>query len=701
MRPAAFRWRFHSMALVILAITVGVLVAVLIFLGAPASPAGAEAVPLAVSVDRSFSLVNQPVTVTIAGQLSQSLSGASLVALVKGPIEAAQVGQTAIDAPPVAQFTRVLGTVAGVADVAASTATPGAGTSAEFAAGALNATVTVPAGTPPAPGAYLLTVEVQSGGTTVASGQVWMGKAGTRGTPLDVSFVLPVSLGIHRDPIGAFFDRVLETAVSPAETGSDSIRGLLALSDRFPAWKLTLAVEPILLTQLRDMADGYVYVDSAGDRIDVGENDLAAQNAATALSELSDLAARESVEIVGSPYTGADLGALAAEGWRDGLEQVQMGKQELQRTLELEGALIGAYSPALGLTEQSLAYYADASIDHVVVGSELKASLDEDVGPGAVAVRAQNTENDRVTLVFASSGVSVVMNEPWDVNVFSAALAAELAASPKDAIVIAPGSLSGPVPVSYLEDVGELLMGTDWIATQSLQDLVRAHSLGSRPVLFKAVFGGSRGYIEGALLSGLERAHAAVADLAAVADTTRTPVDSAHRLLYMAESAWWSRSGVSPQEAGIGLAYAAQAQAAAQAELAKVHFLGAGSSLITGGDGAVKLTVENAAEYPMTVVLQLGGGGLVFPDGEQLQIELQPGRTELTIGVVRGDGEHRFDATLMAGTSVLDEISHSMRFLEWMSILPWLVVAGGLVMGGGAYLIARRHLRKRRAVAAD
>jgi len=81
----------------------------------------------------------------------------------------------------------------------------------------------------------------------------------------------------------------------------ESIRGLLALSDRFPAWNVTLAVEPILLTQLRDMTDGYVYVGSAGEPMDAGENELAAQNAALALSELSDLAARESVEVVVSP----------------------------------------------------------------------------------------------------------------------------------------------------------------------------------------------------------------------------------------------------------------------------------------------------------------------------------------------------------------------------------------------------------------
>ncbi|OFW63001.1 MAG: hypothetical protein A2Y74_03985 [Actinobacteria bacterium RBG_13_63_9] len=692
------------MAPLILAIAAGLSVSVLTLLAAPASPAGAEAAPLAVSVDRSLSLVNQPVTVTITGQTSQSLNGAKLVPILKGPVEVAQVGQTAVDAPPVAQFTRVLGTVAVAADPGASSTTttpPGSSTSAELAAGVLKATVTIPSGTPSAPGAYLLTVEVQSGGAVVASGQVWVGKASARVTPLDVSFVLPVSLGIHRDPTGAFFDRVLEEAVAPAETGSDSIRGLLALSDRFPEWNLTLAVEPILLTQLRDMADGYVYVDSAGNQVDVGENDLTTQNASMALAELSDLVAHESVEIVVSPYTGADLGILAAEGWRDGLEQIQMGKQELQRTLELEAPLIGAYSPDLDLTGESLAYYADASIDHVVVDAELKASLGEDVGPGAVVARVQNTENDRITLIFASGEVSAVVTEPWDVNVFSAAFAAELAASGKDALVVAPASLSGLAPLSYLESLGELLTGTDWIATKPLQELVRAHSLGTRPILFKTAPGKPQGYIESALLVGLKSAHAAVTDLAAVADTTRTPVDAAHRLLYMAESGWWSRSGASPQQASIGLAFAAQAQAVAQGELGKVRFLGADSSLIAGGDGALELTVENAAEYPMTVVLQLSGDGVAFPDGERLQIELQPGRTEFTIGVVRGDGAHSFCASLMAGARVLDEISHSMRFLGLMSILPWLIVVAGLVVVGGAYLTTRWYLRKRRAAAVD
>ena len=56
---------------------------------------------------------------------------------------------------------------------------------------------------------------------------------------------------------------------------------------------------------------------------------------------LKDLAGQERVEMAVSPYSGADLGMLAAEGWRDGFEQIQMGKQELQQTLGLGAPLDG------------------------------------------------------------------------------------------------------------------------------------------------------------------------------------------------------------------------------------------------------------------------------------------------------------------------------------------------------------------------
>ena len=58
---------------------------------------------------------------------------------------------------------------------------PGRALAKELAAGELKATVTVPGGTPSAPGAYLLSVEVRSGAATSWPSGRWMGKVGASG----------------------------------------------------------------------------------------------------------------------------------------------------------------------------------------------------------------------------------------------------------------------------------------------------------------------------------------------------------------------------------------------------------------------------------------------------------------------------------------------------------------------------------------
>lgn len=664
-----------------------------IFFATPTSSAAADTAQLTVWPDRSLSLVTEAVTVSISGQASQNLNGTSLVLLVKGPLGIADVGNPAADAGLAARFSLTLG----VAPVAVDPAAPAGatvGTPEQLSSGALSATMVLPAGASSAPGAYLLVAELWSGQTLLASGTSWLGKAAVRGTPLDVSFVLPVCLGIHRNVDGSFTDRVLEAAVAPVEGGGESIRGLLPAVERFPGWNLTLAPEPLLLAQLRDMSDGYLFSGPDED-VEVGENELAPQNAAAVLNDLRALAFRESIEVAVSPYSGADVGLLAAEGWRDGFEQVQMGKQELQQTLGLEAPIAGAYSPDLDLSSESLASYADASIDHVVVSADLQTALAEEAPPGAVVVRARNAEGDRITLVLADSAVSAAIGPPWDVNLLGAAMAATLASGPRDALVVAPRDVFELVPAVYLEQVAGIFTGNTWIRTQTLEQLVQTHSLGNRPVIFQTAPAKPGGYIEEVLQIGIRRAHSAVDDLATAADTMRTPVDLALRLLYTAESRWWSRAGTSPQEASLGLAYAAQAEAAAQGELGKVSLDRVDSPLITGEEGTLRVVVENAADYPMAVELRLTGEDLTFPGGDTLSLDLEPGRTELTLGIVSKSGPHRVDASLVVGTRVIDEYSSPVRFLRLMSVLPWLIVVAALLVMGGVYLLVRRRLRKK------
>ena len=559
--------------------------------------------------------------------------------------------------------------------------------------------VELPAHRPDVPGAYLLAVEVKSGSTILATGQTWIGKAAIREKPLDLAFVWPVSLGVHRDAGGVFYDSVLEDALGTTEgttaPGGGSLRGIVRLAELFPEWNLTLAVEPVLLTQLRDMADGYTRRDASGSEAEVQTSDARAQNADALLAALKKAADGGSIEIAASPYAGADLNVLAAEDWRDGFEQIQMGKQELQQTLGLGAPLTGAYSPGLDLSSASLGFYADASIDHVVVSSDLVAMLTEPIEEGVVTVRARDEENHRATLVFADAALEAQLTAPWDPSLLWVALAAELAATPRDAVVVAPDLQFALAPDSYLEAIGTTLGDLHWVKTQTLSGLLRDNSPGTRPVMLKTATGTPAGYIQSALLDDLRSAHEVVTDLADIADATRAPVEAAHRLLSIAESRWWWRPGTSPEEATIGLEYARKARESAQAELDKITFSGIDTSLITGSEGVVDLSLENKADYSVTVHLLLEGTGLILPDGEAVDLELQPGKTVLPVRVAVADGDHVLDAKLVAGETTLDEISRSVRFITFKTVLPAIIVGGLLVVAGPVFLV-RRLLKGRR-----
>jgi len=657
------------------------------------SPAFASPSPLSLIVDRPLSAMDESLTLRVEGEMTRSLDGDDLVLHVRGPAGQSQVGQSGLRLPEAAKIVATLGATAATGSDVAETV--GVDLIADPASGMLRAEISLADTILTEPGAYLLVVQLESLGEVSASGQTWVGKAEVRDEPLDLAFIWPVSLGIHRDTDGHFFDRCLDEAVGQNAEDIGDLGGLVALSSLFPDWEFSLAPEPVLLTQLRDMADGYVSVSESGDEEEISANDPPALYAAEILAGFAALHGDQSVEVVAGPYCSADLSALASEGWRDGLQQILMGKQEIQQTLGLQTPPNGARSPDLDLTSDAVFYYAEASIDHVVVDAGLRDLLAEPVAEGTVAVRARNSANSRVTLVFADTELSHHMSYPWDAGVFSAALAAKLAAGETSALVLTPAVEFELIPREYLESIGEILDGSAWIRTLTLSGLLRAHGPDTRPVLLMPSTGNSGGYIEDSLLSAVKVAHAAVSDLGAVADTVHAPVEDAHRLLYMAQSRWWWRAETSPREASIGMDYAEEARSLAQQELEKIRLLGGGSKTIMGAEGTVDVILQNGAEYPVTVEVELAAQGMHLLQGSSVELELGPGRTEIQVPLAGGEGSQRLEVALVVGASVLGETGYDLRFVTIMTVLPWIVVAA-LVLVAGLALLIYRSVRKRR-----
>lgn len=655
--------------------------ALLLSFGLWATPARALG-NLVVQVRPGLTLLGEAGVVSIEGTGTQPGPEVQVVVRLGGPAEPSQLGQIDALLPEAASVATTVGVLA--FSTRAATGTEPSPWDLE---------VEIPGDLLDAPGGYLVTVELSSAAGPVASGRTWLGKVAPRMEPLNVSFVLPVALGVHRDPEGVFFDRVLEEAIAPGPEDTTDLHAVAELSARFPGWQFTYAIEPILLTQLRDMTDGYIRLGDSGALEEVSAEDPSAKNAAELLLAFRDLASAQTVEAAAGPYSGADLGAMAAEGWRDGFDQLQLGKRELQQTLGLAAAPSGAFSPDLDMTTESLSYYSQASIDHVVVDGQLAADLTEPVAEGAVAARVRDADSDRVTLVFANSRLHTLMAPPWDPAVFYAGLAAELAASPKDAIVIVAGGDFLVPPAAYLEAVGQSLTQASWIQTQTLTSLLRAQAPDSRPVLLARSAGGSQSYIEGALLNSLRAAHAAVVDLATAADPTTDPLENARRLLYVAESRWWWHPDTSPQVASVGLQYAEDAEVVARSEMDKVSFDGASPARILGHRGTVNLALGNGADYPLEVLVQVSGEGLAVAGGSSFPVELQPGRNEVPLEVELEGSPFRLDARLMIGATTVAEGSHSVRPITLWTFLPWALL--GLVVVG-AVVFASLWLRRRR-----
>jgi hypothetical protein len=659
------------------------------------APHAAAAAGLTVAMDRSLTLADESAALTVSGDAIAALSPDDTIEVsIMGPAAFSQV----VQADPA--LSRAGGFIVAAGSLPSAARPSGS---------QLHLPVPV-ASLPVSPGAYRVVVTVRSSGVLAAGGGTWMGRVARRASPVDLAFVWRAALGIHQDSVGRFIDQTLEQACTAgAASGSaqssagaappvaGTLPALAGLSSRFPGWRFSLGIEPVLLTQLRDMADGYTRADGSDAGVNVVAADPAAQNAKAVLSSLVGLAGGNSVEVAAGSYADADLGLLATLGWRDGFEQIQLGKQELVQTLALGLPPAGAFSPGLDLTGGSLGDYGQASIDHVLVDAGVASDLNEPIARDTVAVRAHDDANDRVTLVLADSDLRSLMASPWDPGVLFAGIAVVLASGDRNALVLTPGPEFALPPQSYLDAIGDELKKDPWIRTQTMGDLLKAHPPDTRPVLLTRNAALPGGYVGQTIFSAIQSAHASIDDLAAGADPANLSLESARRSLYVAESRWWSRPGVSPDEASAGLAYAVQAQAVCQGVLGKITFTGAKDALVLGHDGDVTLTAKNGGDSVITAELRLTGDGLRFPQGTVVTVRLEPGGNDIKVPVVGTSSSRKLTARLVVGKTVLGEQSASVRFVTVVDVLPWAAVAVVvIVLIAAAIVFARRRRRRRR-----
>jgi hypothetical protein len=206
---------------------------------------------------------------------------------------------------------------------------------------------------------YPMKVQLESNGLPIGilrSSQVFIQEQPL--VPLNVSPIFVLDEGVHLAPEGEFVDDHLARSIG----AGGRVESLVSSLEEFPV-QATLVVSPILLEQLRRMADGY-----RSGAVEVPSDAPAAERAAVMLDRIRTVARRPNTEVVALPFAGPSVPSLVAAGLhRDLVEQMNLGQMAVRELLGVE-PVGGLFRPPGGLlTTDAIRSLADLEVETLIV----------------------------------------------------------------------------------------------------------------------------------------------------------------------------------------------------------------------------------------------------------------------------------------------------------------------------------------------
>ncbi len=640
------------------------LVAVTVLLLAAASASAQDIPSLTMSHDPILASDTTPGVLTVEAQTDALWNAARLTVTIRGPGDPSPAADP-LTWPVAAEVRRELETVGPRVNLEVPL-------SAESLAG---------------PGAYRAFAVLTGEGDRRVEGEAWVGLI-PGGVTVDLATVWPVAFGIHRDPDGVFVDEVLIEAVRPEAEAAGSLYALFRAIDDFPSWHQTLAIEPVLLTQLGEMADGFSQRASAGGEVTVEEGEGAAAAADQTLSLMRTVAALDNVQILPAPYAMPPLPLLGRLGWIDGREQMQLGKQQVQEVLALPQTLDAAYPPGLELTDESLGFLSNASIDFAVASAEVAGGLAEPSSVLGAPVRVRDQQGNRLTLVFAHPRLRSALVAPWDAERFLAALASVVTETGGGPVVAVPSSDYALPSAEFLEVVGEALGASGQIRSVTLDELLESRPPSSRPVFLNRFAGSIEGFVGQTYAERLQATHLLVDDLAQATKSERSPLESLNLLLFEAESRYWFAAGENPLVVNLGLTYLDRAAELTREEFDKVDVEGDKSVIVMGSSGEVPIAIINQTGYPLEARLVLRGEGIEVLGDTPGLVSLGPQENIITVPLEVTGSTGRLHVEVFLGQTRVDQGTIEVRGFSLLSILPWILI-GLAVLAALAFAVLR------------
>lgn len=512
--------------------------------------------------------------------------------------------------------------------------------------------------------------------------------------PLNVALTFVLDAPFRMLPDGSFVDGALADQLG--ETGRLEVI-VRALEDRsFPR---TLVIGPLLLDQLRSMADGY-RLRQGSSVVDVGPGEVTAVRAGEMLARLRALAGQPNVELVALPYASPSIPSLTIPQLGEDLRaQLSRGRRIVGEALGIAPSESVIQPPGGALTETAVSAMADTGIRTVLLraaglkpllgltfspppvgeldagsGRSMDAVItDPDVDdrlddlPDDPRLRAQLVVGELSAIFFESPsndrGVSILIDESLAPSArFLAALIAPLTSVPDEVAWLRPAKASR-------------LLTTIGTEEPAPPDRVVEPAPGRR---FSSSF-----------LTEMTLTQAALQQYASVAGENAPLLDRLRGLRFAAESRW-----LLPDEE-VALGYLQAARSAVDREFAKIEPPVPTTIRLTSRNGLIPLTIHSSADYAMRVALILRSQRLDFIGGARKEVTLdQP--EQLVTFQVRAQTTGRFPVTVVLETPDGGPIAESSILVRSTA---YNRVALIITIGAAVFLAAwwgRRFLPRRR-----
>ena len=467
--------------------------------------------------------------------------------------------------------------------------------------------------------------------------------------PLDVSltFVLDAPPSFRAD--GTFVDDGLIERIAP-----DGAVGAItdALADT-PV-SCTLVVSPLLLEQLRRMADGFRL--AQGEVVVTrGPRSPEARRAAAVLARLRDIADPPS-EVVALPYASPSVPAMASAGLREPLRaQVARGRRVVETLLGVPVAE-GAFRPPDGAVDEvGLEVLADLDQRSLILDPEAVSQPTFFLTPPPVAL-LRTEDGDEIRAASPDARVDRrIENEGPDARLIAMRALGELSAiyferpaeNRATAIVIDEDDAPRPAFLrTLLRGLSRQPARLRWLRPVTATRLLEAASVPRRlrPLPTEAF---STTYLE-----HLRLAQRGLSRFGAVAGLEHEVVTRLGTLILTSQSRYLMSR---PDEA---LAMLEAVEREVGSELAKISPPPPSTIRLTSRTGFIPVTLHNEAGYDVVVRVVLRAPGLDFVGGSSRQVRLSRPEQQLTFPVeVQRTG--RFQVAVEIQTPEGDPIAES------------------------------------------